>query len=47
MHNILLASVRLHSEAVVWRGFGKYVLLYDEKSVFHLLVRGQFTDVQC
>ena len=33
MHNILLAAVRLGSEAAVWRDSERYVLLYDEKSL--------------
>ena len=33
MHNIVLVAVRLGSEAAVWRCSGKYVLLYDEKSI--------------
>ena len=33
MFNITVATVRLHSEAVVWSGSGRYVLLYDKKKV--------------
>ena len=53
MHNILLIAVRLGSEAAVWRGSEKYVLLYDEKSYekfqqrSSFLVRAQFTGLQC
>ena len=33
MHSILLVAVQLGSEAAVWRGSEKYVLLYAEKSL--------------
>ena len=54
MHNILLVTVQLDSEAAVWRASEKYVLLYTEKSFVtnssrevHLLVTTQFTGLQC
>ena len=36
MSNILLVAVRLRSEAAVWRNSGKYVELYDEKTLYRL-----------
>ena len=43
MHNILLAAVRLSSEAAVWRGSERYeVLLYDEKSPEKFQQRSSF-----
>ena len=51
MHNILLAAVRLGSDAAVWRGSEKYMLLYNEKALknpsrdVYFLVRVQFTSL--
>ena len=55
MHNNLLVTVRLRlrSEAAVWKGSGKYVLLYDKQLMIrkafknssrdlYILVRAQF-----
>ena len=52
MHNILLAAVRLRSEAAVWRGSGKYILFMKRKAFKNpnrevdVLVRAQVTGLQ-
>ena len=42
MHNILLAAVRLDSEAAARKGSRKYVLLHDEKSLEKFQQRSSF-----
>ena len=43
MHNIFFLAVRLGSEAAVWRGSKKHVLLlYDEKSLDKFRHRSSF-----